>query len=244
MKILSLLLALSGAALAGMHGYNACYVATDAGYESLQASSVGLHIDSTRDVARDSITNRNVFRDGYLASNDWDGGVAYTRRGDSLFYFFGGTVYPAGMVVTGGQVVAKFGTGMKSRVEFYADSIVDRDTMGTTNPEISWTWDRFTADSLYSSYWTPTSNGWIDNIRCRATIDSCVCSYGRTFVYGTGTITELYQGVAKTIHYTSIGPALGVSRPKAAKALPIKGTYRIDGAVRAPAREWMPTYGR
>lgn len=244
MKILSLLLALVGSALAGVHGYNACYVASDAGYESLQASSVGLHIDSTRDVARDSITNRNVFRDGYLASNDWDGGVAYMRRGDSLFYTFEGTAYSMGMVVTGGKVVAKFGRGMKSQVRFLADSIVSEDTSGTTDPEISWTRDAFTADSLYSSYWTPTSNGWIDNIRCRATTDSCTCSYGRTFVYGAGTITEFYQGVAKTIHYTSIGPALGVSRPKAARMQPAKGPYQIDGALRSPAREWMPAYGR
>lgn len=244
MKIPSILLALAGAALAGMHGYNACYVATDAGYESLHASSVGLHIDSTRDVALDSITNRNVFLDGYLVSNDWDGGVNYTRRGDSLFYTFGGTAYPLGMVVTGGKVVAKFGAGMKNRTTFWADSILSEDTSGTTDPEISWTRDVFTADSLYSSYWTPTSNGWVDNIRCRATSDSCVCSYGRTFVYGPGTITESYQGVAKTVYYTSVGPALGVTRRKASSTLPSKGPFRIDGSLRAPARDWMPAYGR
>lgn len=236
----SILLALVGSALAGMHGYNTCYIATGPGEENLNTSSVGFHIDSTRNLAKDSVTNRNVFADGYLSSNDWDGGSAFSRRGDSLFYVVQGTVIPYGLVVQDGKVVAKFGAGMRSRVEFYADSIVDRDTTGTADPEISWTRDRFTADSLHSSYWTPTSNGWVDNIRCRAGADSCTCNFGRTFVYGPGTITELYQGIATTLHYTSVGPTLGILRRPAVRAPAGRGPWRVDGSKRHPARGWMP----
>lgn len=244
MKIPSILLALAGAALAGMHGYNACYVATGPGWENLNVSSSGFHIDSARNVAKDSIINRNTFTGGYVSYSDRSGGMALDRRGDSLIFRGSPVGTPYGFLVRDDLKIGKFGSGMQSRVEFYADSIVDRDTMGVANPEISWTLDRFTADSLYSSYWTPKETGWVDNIRCRATLDTCSCSNGGLWVYGPGAITESYQGVPNTIHYTSVGPALGVTRRKASSTLPSKGPFRIDGSLRAPTRDWMPAYGR
>lgn len=223
-----------------LHGYNACFVATDVGWDNLNSYGSGLRIDSTRDVGQNLVTNRNVFRNGYLYHNDWDGGgFNWILRDDTLFVDYP-LPNPAGMRFENGLIVEKFfGVGAKTSIRYDSTGFVMK---GDDPSNLVADSAIFTADSMRTYYWNDYSKVWSSDKFCTATATACTCT-SEDWTFFADRIEERRQGSLFQIHYISGGePLAGIGNRAWTRRTPPDGTWRIDGSRRAAPRSWMPRF--
>lgn len=183
-------------------GYNLCYVATDIGYENMNYSSIGIHIDSAYDEIADSISFRNVFENGYLKKSDWDGGITFHVSHDSVIYDNTLNII-AGFLVNKEFKTADFGPGQRGRITYYTDSIIQSDTIGSDN-ELYLTKNIFVGDSLYVLDYSYTLNRYFTSLQCLASTDSCSCG-SKTFKWASNYYEEIDNGVPLMKYYLASG---------------------------------------
>lgn len=235
------LLCLAGSTLAGMHGYNNCYLASSVGTDNLGMTPIGLHFDSVWD-AEYNETTRMVFKDGFLVGSNDMGGETFTRRGDTLVATSETGVELAKVLMDQDVALEFSGMGLASVMRYTPDTIFRRDS--ATNPPILFavTKDVFRKDSLYTYMQNPGSPGpWYLTSRCQASATGCNCNNGLDrWVILPGKIEESHDDTLSVIYYTSMGQGSGVRLRGVSPKLAGAQGWRADGSRRTPIRRWMP----
>jgi hypothetical protein len=185
-----------------MSGYNLCYIHTSIGYDNLNSSSLDIHIDSAYGYVNDQIEFRNIFENGYIKHSDWDGGLDFTVRNDSSIFYYQGQ--PAmGFVFDKERMIKKFGPSI-SHIEYYTDSIVSVDTVGTSSKEYYRNKSIFTNDSLYDYYYSYNIGAYVLNSTCKATYNECDCITYK-YVFYDNYIEEYYDATLTNKYFISNG---------------------------------------
>ena len=189
-------------------GYNLCYVATDIGYDNLNNSSIGTHIDSAYDEVADSVSFRNIFENGYIHKSDWDGGITFHVSHDSVLYDNSINII-AGFIVNKEFKTADFGPGQRSQISYYTDSIIERDTIGSDN-ELYLTRNVFVGESLYVYDYSYTLNKYLTRLQCRASSDSCTCG-SKIFKWSSSYYEEIDSGAPVMKYYLANGIPVSIN---------------------------------
>lgn len=239
MKKILCLFASASAAMAGMHNYNTCYLATSVGLDNLSYSPVGLHIDSSWRVETAEMV-RNTFQDGHLYTTDYYGPQPFEIHGDTLVSSLLG-LGNVSIVLSGDRYTYLSYQGIQaSTVKYSQDSIVKSDS--AAGSFYMATRDVFQGDSLHQSIMFGGS--WSSSRDCQATATKCDCNGGAdVWLVQPGRIEERHDDTLTAYHYTSVTGAVGVVRRPAGIHAPSTDAYRVDGSRRPPVRAWMPRYG-
>jgi len=209
-------------------GYNTCYVRLDVGFDNMNFSNIGVHIDSSYNYSQQIVDTRNIFENGYIKHTDWDGGMNYFMRNDSVLWDTP-TNYVFGFIFNNEKMIRKFGPS-RAVIEYEIDSVVSNDTVGS-NDELYRTKGIFTKDSLYIYSYDFVSKSYNAIDKCFASENSCEC-WNEKYEYIGKYIEKVYNGAPYYRYYISEGvqSSARLSRTTEHKKIKVENTmYLLNG---------------